>query len=142
MRRALLALLLTLPCGPAGADVFDDAAGIWGLTDYQPLSCEENPHQVSFSPDHSRAFFVWQGPMINYEGEWDTEGDYDVIEAGADYLVLALDGESRRTHDGKPVVWVMRLLDGGTRYCWGRTDWPKSECIDRYARCPAPAPVS
>ena len=130
----LVSLALTLAASTARADVFADASGTWGLTDYDPLSCQENPHEVSFSPDHARAFFIWSGPMMNYEGEWDTEGDYTVLETGPDYLVLALDGESRRTHDGKPVVWIMRLLDGGQRYCWGRTDWPEQDCIDRYAR--------
>ena len=141
MLRPLLALALALPT-TARADVFDRAAGLWGITDYEPLSCAANPHEVSFSADRRRAAFVWSEPMINYEGEWDTEGLYDVLGHGEDFIVLALDGESRRTRDGRPVVWVLRLIDGGSRYCWGRTDWPAETCIDRYARCPSPVPVS
>jgi hypothetical protein len=137
-----LLLLLLLSASPARADVFDDASGLWGLPGDSELTCELNPHRVTFSADHARASFRWEGPMINYEGEVDQEGAYSVLDHGADYLVLALDGESRRSADGEPVVWIMRLLQGGARYCWGRTDWPEDECVDRYARCPAPTPTS
>jgi hypothetical protein len=137
-----LAACLLLLATPAAADVFDIATGRWGLADVPELSCAENPHDVSFSADRSRARFRWTGPMLNYEGDWDEEGTYTVLARGADHLVLALDGESRRSRSGAPVVWIMRLLDDGARYCWGRTDWDAADCVDRYIRCPAPEPTS
>lgn len=140
--RWLILLLFLLPAPLQAQTVFDRAAGTWGLTDYAPLSCATNPHEVSFSADHGRALFRWDSPIVNYEGDWDLEGAYDVLGSGPDYIVLALDGESRRTREGEPVVWIMRLIDGDSRYCWGRTDWPTEDCIDRYARCPAPPPLS
>ena len=126
----------------ANADVFDEVAGHWGLVDDPELSCTANPHEIRFSPDRRRAEFSWERPMINYKGEADQVGGYDVLDRGADFVVLALDGEARRTHDDRPVVWILRLVDEGRRYCWGRTDWADGECIDRYVRCPPPAPVS
>lgn len=134
---ALLSLAL-----PAAADVFDDAAGTWGVEGDTALSCAENPHHVGFSADRSRASFRWESTMINYEGEPDIEGLYTVLGHGADEIVLALDGESRRTRDGRPVVWILRLREGGARYCWGRTDWDPGQCIDGYVRCPEPQPTS
>ena len=135
----LAGLLLAVP---AWADVFDDAAGTWGLPADAELTCALNPHVIAFSGDHARASFRWHGPMINYLGEVDQEGDYTVMAHGPDWIRLALDGEARRTVAGDPVVWIFRLRDAGARYCWGRTDWPADACIDRYARCPEPPPIS
>jgi hypothetical protein len=137
-----LALILTLLALPVRADVFDLATGRWGLADDVELSCAINPHDVSFSQTRSRALFRWTEPMVNYEGEPDIEGAYSILDHGADFVVMALDGESRRTDNGKPVVWIMRLIEDGARYCWGRTDWPPEDCIDRYVRCPPPQPIS
>jgi hypothetical protein len=148
MRRVLAACLVALglagpglPARPAAADVFAEAAGTWGLPEDSALTCAANPHEISFNADRSRAAFRWRGPMINYQGQIDQEGLYSVLGHGADFIVLALDGETRRTHDGKPVIWVFRLRDHGLRYCWGRTDWPPGDCIDAYSRCPAPPAI-
>lgn len=137
-----LLLILALLAFPARADVFDLASGLWGLPGDAELTCALNPHRVTFSPDRARASFRWDGPMINYEGEVDQEGTYSVLDHGEDYLVLALDGESRLTQDGVPVVWIMRLRPDGSGYCWGRTDWAEEVCVDLYRRCPAPPAIS
>ena len=141
MRRLAFAFIACLGA-PAQADIFDQISGTWGLTDRSELSCAENPHRISFTPERSRARFVWEQPMLSYTGEWLTEGGYDVISHDETSVTMALDGEQRLTGDGAPVVWILRLLDEGNRYCWGRTDWAEEDCIDRYMRCPAPVPVS
>ncbi|MCR8724041.1 hypothetical protein [Frigidibacter sp. ROC022] len=141
MRLTLSALLLCAAL-PAHADVFDDASGLWGLTGDDELTCQLNPHRVTFFDDNKRASFRWEHLMTNYLGEPDQEGFYTVLDHGDDYIVLALDGEQRRTLEDAPVVWIMRLSEGGGRYCWGRTDWPAEDCLDGYARCPAPVPIS
>lgn len=137
-----LAALVFCAALPARADVFDDAAGVWGLPGDAELSCQLNPHAVSFSEDRTRSTFRWEHLMTNYLDEPDQEGTYTVLDHGADFIVMALDGEQRQTAEGAPVVWIMRLREGGARYCWGRTDWPEEDCVDRYARCPAPTPIS
>lgn len=137
-----LALLLILAAMPAAADVFDRTAGLWGLEDDPELSCEANPHEIRFSADRRRAEFLWQHPIVTYTGAPGLAGRYTVLGQGPDRITLALDGEERRTGDGAPVVWILRLQAEGQRYCWGRADWPEDLCIDHYIRCAPPAPLS
>lgn len=141
-RLSMFALSLSATALAARADVFDLASGTWGLIDHEDLSCAVNPHRISFSADQDRALFLWDHPMLAYDGEWRREGGYRVLSHDAQSITMALDGELRLTEAGEPVVWVLRLLAGGTRYCWGRKDWPEDRCIDRYIRCPGAVPVS
>ena len=148
---AALILLLTAPQpAPAQAperpvpeDIFAHlAANRWAFPNVQDMQCDENPHSVSFDADRTRASFDWQGPMINYLGEVDQQGTYDVIDSDATSITMYLHGEARRTEDGRPVIWILRLIEGGDAYCWDRTDWDPPRCTHLHVRCEPPAPIS
>jgi len=128
---------------PLPADLFAHlAANTWAFPNVDDMHCDENPHEVRFDSAHSTAWFTWRGPMVNYLGEPDQEGGYDVIESDESSITLSLHGEQRMTEAGHPVVWILRMLDGGEAYCWDRTDWSPPRCTHLHVRCHGPAPMS
>ncbi|SIN74996.1 hypothetical protein [Vannielia litorea] len=131
----------TGPTGPA--DIFAHlAANRWAFPNVQDMHCDENPHTVTFNEERSLSWFTWDGPMVNYLGETDQEGVYDVIESDADSITMYLHGEQRRTDAGSPVIWILRLIEDGEAYCWDRTDWSPPRCTHLHIRCKPPAPIS
>lgn len=141
-------ILLTRPV--FAQDIFTDfETGTWGYSGVPvfrcsgvpELSCEGNPHTIQFSPDHTRATFVWPNPMTNYLRQRATRGDYSVTSHDNGNIIMAMDKETRQTPQGDPVVWVLKKLPGDM-YCWGRTDWPPTGCIAVHVRCPELPPIS
>ncbi len=139
----LLATLLCLLALPAQAQtIFDRMTGDWALPFTEGMTCAENPHSLTFSADRRRAFFRWTGPMINYRGEVDQAGDYTVLNHDDGGITMALEGETRVTEAGDPVVWILRPANGVDGYCWGRTDWPGGRCVALHVRCRGATPIS
>jgi hypothetical protein len=122
---------------PARAEtIFDRMSAAWGSAYSAEDSCRENPHAIAFSADFGRASFTWDQPITGYDGSIRKTADYTVLDHAADRITMALDGESRLTDAGVPVVWVLRLVQNGGAYCWGRTDWPSEACVALHLRCP------
>ena len=151
MRRTLALLAcLAAPAAPAQTperplpdDLFAHlAANTWAFPDVDGMHCDENPHSVRFDTARSMSWFDWRGPMTNYLGEIDQQGVYDVLDSDESSITMYLHGEQRRTDAGEPVVWILRMLDGGEAYCWDRTDWAPPQCTHLHIRCHGPAPIS
>ncbi|QDC10977.1 hypothetical protein FHY55_17825 [Oceanicola sp. D3] len=152
MHRPLLTLLACLATGAALAqtperplprDIFAHlAANTWAFPDVTGMHCDENPHSITFDTARKTSWFDWRGPMTNYLGEIDQQGVYDVLESDDGSITMFLHGEQRTTDAGEPVVWILRLIDGGEAYCWDRTDWSPPRCTHLHIRCHGPAPMS
>ncbi|MCO6385088.1 hypothetical protein [Oceanicola sp. 502str15] len=150
--RLALPLLLTALALPVAAqqaeptlpaDIFAHlAANRWAFPDVDTMRCDENPHTIAFNEERSLSWFDWYSPMTNYLGETDQQGVYDVIESDESSITMYLHDEQRRTDEGSPVVWILRLIDGGEAYCWDRTDWSPPRCTHLHIRCQPPAPIS
>lgn len=137
----LFCIVLALAAAPASADIFDDLSGNFGATS-GPNTCAANPHHVTFIDGRSRAHFVWDRPIIDFRNEERLEGTYEVLGHDAASVTMRIEGETRLTDAGEPVVWIMRRVDALHGYCWGRTDWPAGRCENVSIRCPAEAPIS
>jgi hypothetical protein len=139
--RHLLPLLLICAAVPAlgqtapAADVFDRLTGAFGTPFGGVDTCRDNPHSVRFSADRTRVAFRWGGDIRDYRGEWRAAADYSVLGHDDTGITMALDGETRLTDAGNPVVWILRPVKGLDGYCWGRTDWPLLRCIAVNVRC-------
>lgn len=137
----LLCLALMLAAAPARADIFDDLSGRFGST-FSPNTCARNPHRVAFDASRSRAHFVWDQPITDFRGEERLEGSYEVLGHDDSSVTMRIEGETRLTDDGAPVIWIMRRVAALDGYCWGRTDWPAGRCENVTIRCPEVAPTS
>lgn len=136
----LIGLLATLSTPVSAQDIFADfERGTWGYSvgysGKQDVTCHRNPHTIRFSQDHTRVEFLWSATMTDYLKNQRTSGSYTVISHDTDGIIMAMDGETRRTPGGDLVVWVLKMLPDNM-YCWGRTDWPSTGCIAIHIRCP------
>ncbi|MGL4309548.1 MAG: hypothetical protein ACRCSU_03590 [Paracoccaceae bacterium] len=139
---AFLVIAVFCPQAAPAQTVFEDFTGTWSWPDETGNACSFPTHSIAFSPDRRFAYFHWEAPIINYENEQDQDARYRVIAHDGASVTLALDGESRRTRDGMPVVWILRGMDDFSAYCWGRTDWPAAQCESIHLRCVAPPATS
>lgn len=122
----------------AETDFFAALTGDYGRPFSAEYTCQKNPHHVSFSADHRRALFEWRQDIMGYDGSVRKTAEYTVLGSNSVGIIMRLDGESRLTDTGEPVVWIMRPTLGVDGYCWGRTDWPEAQCIAPHIRCPDP----
>jgi hypothetical protein len=51
-------------------------------------------------------------------------------------LRMVIEGETRKTAAGEPVVWDLVLLSND-QFCWHRTDWSPGACTKAIVRCPS-----
>lgn len=138
-----LALCLAL-CGiPAGAQSLADPwTGLWGSVADPALSCATNPHRIDLMDSPPHAFLTWARPRIDADGQVSREATFDILQAGPGTLTLRREGRREVTETGQPLFRILRLTEGGARYCWGRSDWPVVRCEDHQERCDAVAPSS
>ncbi len=140
--RCVLPLALTLAAAlPARADLFEDLAGSYGAAFRKDLSCAVAPHRLSFSADRRRAHFQLSAPTRDYQGALRSQADYTVLGWDETGIRMQLDGETRLTEGGVPVVWILRKAAGLDGYCWGRTDWPQGRCQHLMLRCAEDLPL-
>ncbi len=104
---------------PADADIFSALEGTWASSESE---CATDAHIISFTPDHSQMVIVHARAFEGADGQTDSITHYDIIEHTRGRIRGAIQGELRRTKDGKPVVWDL-VLRGPDRYAWHRTDW-------------------
>jgi hypothetical protein len=73
-------------------------------------------------------------PVMGSHGEVESEARYRIVSQSGSALRMQMEGETRETDGGSPVVWdlVMRSED---EYCWRRTDWPYRACTAPIRRC-------
>jgi hypothetical protein len=136
----ILMALLSPGAAMAESDLQAQLTGRFGMPDTPDFTCEVNPITITFSADGLVMTSTMAQTIIDYEGKQRISGDYAVQGADAGGLALALEGESRLTDAGDPVVWVLRPTPDG--FCWGRTDWAETACESYHVRCGEAAPLS
>ena len=106
------------------------------------VSCAHNPQTITFATDHHSATFAWQSAITFFTGKQERIGRYRIFAASDDRITMAIEGETRLTEGGSTVVWILRLVQDGRAYCWGRTDWQPEQCVAVHFRCPDAIPNS
>lgn len=139
MKKVVLpsALILSLLSGCAvdqaidRPTIFKSLTGIWD--EENPATCEFS-RALSFSDDGRTMTATF--PETGYASERDARKsfDYEILEVNESWLRMALLDEPRTDADGKPVVWILKLIDEDT-FCWGREDWQPYECTPPRFRC-------
>jgi hypothetical protein len=117
----------------AGADVSTTVAGTWDWAG-RPGTCTDNPHTISFSADRSTMILRFAKPM----SDGHIEARYDVHRMNRSGVRGAIEGETRRTPSGQPVVWDLVLMSPDS-YRWHRTDWSDGGYTGLVIRCPRAA---
>jgi hypothetical protein len=141
MRHVLILFAVLSPVtAMAESDLQSQLTGTFGMPDNPDFTCAVNPITIAFSADGRVMTSTMDASIIDYEGNVRISGDYAVRGTDAGGLALALEGESRLTAAGDPVVWVLRPTPDG--FCWGRTDWADGDCESYHVRCGDAAPLS
>ena len=89
-------------------------------------------HAVTFSPD-------WRTMELRQENEAGRGGPndptvYDILEITPTRIRGAIRGETRKTAEGKPVVWDL-VMFSVNEYHWHRTDWSAWGYTGAIVRC-------
>jgi hypothetical protein len=120
------------------------AAGTW---DWHrgDSTCLGNRHTVRFSEDKRHMLLEFDAPIDTVTGRRITR--YRMLSAGnrvipgLPFVIRAeIEGETRRTDAGVPVVWDL-ILASLNRYHWHRTDWPDGGITNAVIRCDGRKPL-
>ena len=103
----------------------------WGGTD---KPCKENPHSIEFAADGSALIVRHPKGAALGSKVLHKELVYKILDEGPNFLRMRIEGEDRKTEEGKPVVWDIVLLERD-KYCWCRTDLPDNACSKAVLRC-------
>lgn len=120
---------------PKDATVFSQATGTWDWSTSEGF-CVNNPHTISFSPDHAVMMITSRRPWSDSIADTSRVAIYDISEHTTSYIRGAIRGESRVTPAGEPVVWDL-ILTSRDSYSWHRTDWLFNAKTGDIKRCPA-----
>jgi len=124
--------------------VFDLAVGTWDWAKGDS-TCLGNKHRISFSADRREMLLTFEEPL-------DTTSNqrvviYRILAAGSGIhpeipfvIRAAMEGETRRTDAGDPVVWDL-IMATPHRYHWHRTDWPNLGITGAILRCDGDRPL-
>jgi hypothetical protein len=108
-------------------------SGSWGFTEGED-TCSANPHEISFSQDRMFLDVQTRVPIEGARGRTESEFRYRILSYTGSSIRLELEGETRKTKAGEPVVWDL-ILRGSDEYCWQRSDWPRGACTKPVVRC-------
>jgi len=118
----------------SSASIFTRVAGTWAYLDKSgKVDCKSN-ETISFSRDLSVATFKSTEPYIMGDGSKSDTVTYKVLHAQGNVITMFINGETRTTEGGDPVVWSLVLLDAQT-FVWRRTDWPAGDSTNPRIRC-------
>jgi hypothetical protein len=120
---------------PAGADVRKFVAGRWDWKSHTKL-CGDSAHVIAFPGAGEVMTITQQNRFVDSLGTDRTTTTYDVLRTDSTTIRGAIRGETRRTDDGKPVVWDLVLM-GPNEYRWHRTDWWSRGYTAPIVRCDA-----
>jgi hypothetical protein len=136
MRALILALFLATPA--AAQTALSLAPRLYGSASDPTLSCDTNPHELSFIENPPHAIFQWRDPRPDPDGYLSREDTYDLRGATDSTLTLLREGDARLPDTGRRPVWILRLTQKPAGYCWGREDWPMMRCEQQQLRCEVP----
>ena len=118
---------------PRGTDVFNVVRGRW---EWSPGTggCFGEWHRIRFAPDYSIMYITASKPYKGFDGKLDSIAIYDILAHTQGWIRGAIRGETRRTTDGRSVVWDLVLRSPDT-YAWHRTDWIAGMYTREIHRC-------
>lgn len=108
-------------------------AGRWDWST-RARPCGDSAHVVTFSADQKTMRIAQEG--TSGEGGPDDPTVYDILELTPSRIRGAIRGETRKTADGKPVVWDLVMFNVN-EYHWHRTDWAAFGYTAAIVRCDA-----
>ena len=113
---------------PASADdALKLVQGLWGWEFAPDMTCEENPHQISYDPASRRLTFEWRSPVTYADGTVSTGDDFDVT------AVIGKRVEITRRRDGFKGALV--LSPDGKSYVFGAATDGDPSFDFPYGRC-------
>lgn len=115
-------------------ELFSKAAGTWGRDRVGKYACNDEPHSIRFEDNYSKAIFHYPHPRPTHDGTLKGESIYKVLKVDGNTITMFLDGETRKTVTGDPVVWSLIMFDDNL-YRWHRTDDPSSTLSIPMFRC-------
>lgn len=117
------------------SDIFSAVAGTWDWSGADGF-CSINPHTITFSPDHDVMMLRFREPWTDSVGIEHQVAEYEIREHTRNRIRGFIRGETRRTPDGRLVVWDL-VLTGPDVYRWHRTDWAVGGYTKDVLRCKA-----
>lgn len=136
----LLSARTSAPSPPATArDTIAVIAGTWDWAD-RPGRCQDNPQTIAVSADEKRLTLTYRKPVNSFDGTPRKSATYRVFEVHPGWLRTQMEGETRKTPKGDPVVWDIIFVPSADKFCWHRTDWSGGACTKYLERCPGLAP--
>lgn len=92
-----------------------------GKWSFGNVTCAE-PYIVTVSGDRKSIKFQYTKPQKWSDGKEHDSFVYNVLEVGKYYIRTQIEGEPRKTDDGKPVAWDFMFISED-EFVWHRTDW-------------------
>jgi hypothetical protein len=106
-------------------------AGRWDWTS-RARPCTDSAHTITFAND-GRVMEIRQESDTGKGGASDPTV-YDLLEVTPSRIRGAIRGETRKTNDGRPVVWDLVMFNVN-EYHWHRTDWGSFGYTGAVLRC-------
>lgn len=100
---------------------------------FAAMTCAE-PYTVTVSADRKSIKFQYAKPQRSADGTEHSSFTYNVLEVGSYFIRAQVEGESRKTTTGKPVVWDFMFLSAD-KFVWHRTDWAGLSSTTPVTRC-------
>ncbi len=92
-------------------DALHRIEGVWGWRFAADMTCDANPHEITFDPATNRLSFRWQHDVRYSDGSQQSGDDFDVLAVAGDRIDLI------RRRDGQRGVLV--LSPDGKHYAYG-----------------------
>lgn len=131
----LVALLFYSGCTSARQQSpYETLPGNWGWEGTD--ECATAPAVLRFSSHQERMHIAHTPVREDGTHEPRREANYTVTGRAGNVLSMTMDGEDRKTEQGRLVTWDLVVLDPDT-YCWHRSDWRPTACTKTVRRCEA-----
>lgn len=104
--------------------IFDRVSGDWFWYG-NDAKCAVQFTTISFSDDYTRALFNYSDGTLGADGKQAPDSNYTVLDYDETSITMSLEGEKRTTEFGKPVKWVLVLIDSSV-WIWRMQHWPET----------------